>query len=330
MDPAWTLSRLEQIAIFFGDEKELKKFILDFSKVAPHYTISYFKSFADLFDSDERESFLNELIKKSPNDAISSFDNWSGLVSEDFARSFIKKSTKEHPDVTLEVFDLWIRYFDNKEVILKELIPKNPFIAALYVEKFQRFLPGITTENIIDNATTNQEMLQYAPKKLTSLLKRFQQTKSPEHQEAIAKQGFRVYWAINEINAYGVGPAVLQILESGNFNEKDEMEIIESFYGFALLKKNGIIDDNEPAPQSKEELDKLLSEGVAKFLSSESLTPQEKSLAIEKFGGAAPILLYAGKHIGSEQIMSLLKNVYEEVAVITNDGDLKLIVIWRN
>ena len=24
MDPAWTLSRLEQIAIFFGDEKELK------------------------------------------------------------------------------------------------------------------------------------------------------------------------------------------------------------------------------------------------------------------------------------------------------------------
>lgn len=312
--PQETLSRLDQITKFLGGEQEVKKFILNFSKEIPRHILYNITSFVDLLDKSEINILMQDLIKKSPEDAIDSFDSWCHIVDQELVKEFVKQAIEDNPDISLQAIRKLMNYIDESDRIevVKKLIIKDPFIAIGYIRDLRQFIHDITEDSIINDVMEDKEAMDILPKTITSYLKKVQKAKTQDQKISILRSGFRICQSINKIKNYNLEEVLSNIKEKEKLNEKTELKVLEDLHSYAFLMENGFIASTDTKPQSSGELSNVLSDKVSEIMSQEDLSREEKLLAVEKFGGAAPILLYAFKHRNNEKIMKLFQEIYEQ------------------
>ncbi len=319
MNPQHALMELDKIRQVLGTEEDLVKFVEKLSYLVPHQVLDYFPNFSYLFNEDEARLFLERVIGMDEEAALDYFHKWSKAVSPDWAKMKLKQLVDKHPSEALVSADRIIGYIDEKDRpgLIRSWIKINPFVGYEMADQIRRFVPEISQEKIMEDAANDTERIQFAPKTISNIFKRLERAKTPEQKTTLLAKGYRLYKSIGTLHSEGLQDDYEKIFAAENPSESDEERLLEDAYSFALLKRMKQESTESTLPETWAQLREQLGVEISNQLTAPDLSPSEQQKAIESFGGGSPILLYITKHRDNPEIMSLMKEAFQQAGLGT-------------
>jgi len=315
IDSSSAFLKLDEISKVLGGDKELEKFIRTFALRNTYSALSHFKDYAYLLPQEEREPMLHKLIKQDEVSAVDSMDKWLGYLSPQGQEEVIERFSRLYPgEMIIKLKKIKGRYKATQgDDYVETLVMGNPFIAMARIDHVEKYLPGFDRKQIINKAQSDQERFSCAPQSLKDTYKRLDRAKTSEQEELAFLEGHRLYSLINLVKEEGLTRNLQTLLETENPNLKGEKEFLENINAYIIVQRfHGREVDANNFPRSAQELHDLLSREIGEIFGTKDMSAEEQQKAIDSFGGAAPIMLYASKHQQDPEISGLLKTIFTE------------------
>ena len=315
INPLGIFYSLKEVRAILDSDKKLEEFVRRFAPKIPIETLSNFEMIAYLFPGQEKVNFLKEILVRDEAEAIFSIDKWAKFIPLDEVREMLTRLIKKKPGPALDNIDSLMPYFPEEErkPKIESLINENPPIAVYALKKINKFIPDINQQDIIRRALQDERMA-FAPKLLKDHLKRIEKAKDEAQSEAAIKNAYLLYEQISTIKQQEYESGYLTLFVDENLTADGEKALLESAYSYALINQQQTKEGKAKLsfPSTKEELERTTGHLVPEFLGIELKDPEQQQRAMEAFGGASPLLLYALCYQEDPQIMDLLRQIYLE------------------
>ncbi|MFH0805061.1 MAG: hypothetical protein V1916_02605 [Patescibacteria group bacterium] len=315
LNPGDTFMRLNELRQVLGSDAEVERVVRQFASRNPREVLARFNYCAYLFPMEERVAMVRDLASQHGEAAASTLRWWADSIPRDVARELVLMLGAKYPDALLGRVDEAVAYLapgEEREQFVRSLVLENPMVAVGMERYLTPVAPAMTRGAIIAAARSDSGRLAYAPKTIADYLKRLETARTIEQRDFVSVEGMVVYQAIHEIRSQGFGEQFLSLQSPGPLTSRQERQLLDDAYCFALANRIAGTRVAEVFPNSPEQLKAELTERVCAFLDARELDADQRERAIESFGGTTPLLLYGVQHAGNSAVMDLLKEVFRQ------------------
>jgi len=204
---------------------------------------------------------------------------------------------------------------EKRKDFVERVLQENPTAAIDNINEIRMFLPRISSQVIIENAKADGSRISFMPKTLTEIFKIAEKEKNPERRSIILKRGGEIYHIISEIRNSKLGESYNKIQDKNQITAREEEDLLATFYCFAMLKEDEIIDEGKLG-NSLQESRQILFERLSKRIKSDL---DIDSSSIDRFsaamGSAAPFLTYYLQYEDLHDYQIILKEIFESITI---------------
>lgn len=234
-------SVLTELYEFFNSDTEFKQFVAVAGKLDPSGLIYKIDELAYLYTEEELVAIIesHSLTSRGQAALVESIDKWATLLGNDFVWKFLQKTTQSLAPAIIFNLDKCMVFIpeDRKQLFVQELLMANPPSAIAKLPAIQRYLPNSTQETIIELAILDTSSVSFAPKTLAGFSKDVLKAKDETQRNTLVNEAAEIYIFINALKAVGLEDAFRKIQSQDDIPRNKEVEVLSTFYCFALLKE---------------------------------------------------------------------------------------------